>query len=201
MRYKNGMLPTSKIKLYKTFSPGPKLQNCIHLKIINSSCLSIGIRSFFTPWCAVQHRKRNLRRVKNSINRHLQGWAGNGVFFFRAQKYSQKSFLAAWTGKKACFFIYKKLGAVNVAVNLDIRLNMDYFILLVCTFTGIFFLIGWIFKPQFVHEYGKYLARNPGSFNWDHFIVIISSLCIRPPAKQYFLEEWIISNRRIVFFK
>ncbi len=45
-----------------------------------------------------------------------------------------------------------------------------------CTLTGVFFLIGGIFMPQFVHEYEKYLTKNPGSFNRDHLIVIISSL-------------------------
>ncbi len=51
------------------------------------------------------------------------------------------------------------------------------------TLTGVFFLIGWIIMLQFVYEYDKYLTRNPGSFNRDHLIVIISSLWIRPPMQ------------------
>jgi hypothetical protein len=76
------------------------------------------------------------------------------------------------------------------AVNLDTRLNgllvfaiIPWIGQLVFTLTGVFFLIGWIFMSQFVHEYGKYLARNHGSFKCDHLIVIISSLWIQPQGK------------------
>jgi hypothetical protein len=34
--------------------------------------------------------------------------------------------------------------------------------------TGILFLIGWILRLQFVHEYGKIQARNPELFSRDH---------------------------------
>ncbi len=38
------------------------------------------------------------------------------------------------------------------------------------TLTGVFFLIGWIYMPQFFQKYGKYPAKNPGSC---YFIVTI----------------------------
>ncbi len=86
---------------------------------------------------------------------------------------------------------------------------MDYFfavkpciVQLVCSLSGVFFLVGWIFMPQFVHEYGKYLVRNPGSFNHgDHFLSLntASGPCQVKGGKMF--ESWAQIFRRFMRLK
>jgi hypothetical protein len=101
------------------------------------------------------------------------------------------------------------------AVHFDIILNGLFLFAvvpwtgqLVCTLTRVFFLISLIFMPQFVHEYGKYRARNSTSFNHDHLIVITSSLWIRPGHNPMIFDTFcgvkketaMVRNVVVVFF-